>query len=80
MYMVRCADGRLYTGVTTDVQRRVAEHNGQGETSGAGAKCTRARRPVAVVYQEAHESRSAACKREWEIKQLSKTEKEALLP
>ncbi|MAZ66163.1 MAG: endonuclease [Kangiellaceae bacterium] len=77
VYMLRCADDTLYTGITTDVARRVKEHN--GEIKGKGAKCTRARRPVKLVYQETCADRSAAGKREWEIKQFSRAEKDALI-
>jgi putative endonuclease len=75
-YMVRCADGSLYTGYATDVARRVAEHN--GEAGHTGSKYTRARRPVVLVYQEAHASRSEAQKREAAIKQLTRLQKEGL--
>lgn len=71
--MVRCADDTLYTGVTTDIARRVAEHN-----SVRAAKYTRARQPVVLVYTEPHESRSAACVRENAIKKLSRTQKQML--
>ena len=74
VYMVRCADQSLYTGITTDVQRRVIEHNGEG-----GARYTRARTPVVLVYQEHVASRSIASKREIAIKKLKKKQKEALL-
>jgi putative endonuclease len=74
--MVRCADGTLYTGVTVDVARRVAEHNGSAKT---GARYTRSRRPVKLVYQERAANRSAACKREYRIKQLTRREKLALI-
>ena len=74
VYMVRCADDTLYTGVTTDVERRLSEHNHGAK----GAKYTRVRRPVSLVYQEAAPCRSSACKREWAIKQLSKSQKLAL--
>ena len=74
VYMVRCADGSLYTGVTTDLQRRVAEHN-----SDKAARYTRSRQPVTLVYQESAASRSLACQREAAIKQLKKRDKEALL-
>lgn len=76
VYMVRCADGTLYTGVATDVARRVAEHNGTGKT---GARYTRTRRPVKLVYQEVAANRSAACKREYRIKQLTRPEKLQLI-
>ena len=76
VYIVRCVDGSLYTGSTTDVERRLAEHN--GERAG-GAKYTRVRQPVALVYRETLESRSAAAKREFEIKQMDKARKERLV-
>lgn len=76
VYLVRCADGSLYAGIATDVERRVQEHNGN---DAAGAKYTRARRPVTLVYQEAVDSRSAALKREHAIRRLSKTAKEKLV-
>ncbi|MFP5408290.1 MAG: GIY-YIG nuclease family protein [Gammaproteobacteria bacterium] len=75
VYMLRCADGTLYTGVTTDVTRRVAEHNGEG---GAGARYTRSRRPVSLVHVEAAASRAAACRREAAIKQLNRARKLAM--
>lgn len=74
VYMLRCADDTLYTGITTDLARRVREHN----ESPRAAKYTRVRRPVSLAYSEEHESRSQAAGREWELKQLSKPEKEAL--
>lgn len=70
VYILRCSDGTLYTGSTDDVGRRVAVHN-----SGKGAKYTRGRTPVEVVYTEKCESYSAALKREYAIKQLSRQEK-----
>ena len=73
--MVRCADGTFYTGITTDPARRLAEHNGTAR----GARYTRARRPVEMVYQEPAASRSAAGQREWQLRRLSKKQKEALL-
>lgn len=75
VYIVRCADGTLYTGVSTDVARRVAEHNGCGKP---GARYTRARRPVTLVYQEAAADRSAAAKREYAIKHMGRSAKLAL--
>lgn len=75
LYIVKCADGTLYTGVTTDVTRRVEEHN----ASPKGAKYTRVRRPVALVHQEAFQDRGAACVREAAIKKLSRDEKMILL-
>ncbi len=77
VYILRCADDTLYTGITTDVERRVREHN--GELKGKGAKCTRARRPVQLIYTELCADRSDAGKREWGIKQLSKNQKEKLI-
>jgi len=76
IYMVRCADNSLYTGIAKDVERRIHEHNSD-DTS--GAKYTKARRPVILVYQEACESRSAATRREYEIRQLGRKGKEKLL-
>jgi len=76
VYMVRCADDTLYTGITRDVVRRVEEHNSD---NALGAHYTRARRPVALVYTQAVESRSAAAKREYEIKQLTRSRKDELL-
>ena len=75
VYMLRCADGSLYTGVTTDVARRVAEHNGDG---GLGARYTRSRRPVELVYVEPAAGRAAALRREVAIKQLDRARKLAL--
>ena len=74
VYMVCCSDGTLYTGITKDVEKRVEEHNNHI----AGAKYTRSRRPVKLVYSEASESRSSASKREHAIKQLTRPEKAAL--
>jgi putative endonuclease len=74
VYVLRCADDTLYTGYTTDVERRVAEHD-----AGEGAKYTRGRTPVELVHVEAFDSRSAAMSREHEIKQLSRGAKESLL-
>jgi len=73
VYVLECSDGTYYTGYTTDVQRRVAEHD-----AGDGAKYTRGRTPVELVYTESFETQSAAMSREYEVKQLSRTEKEAL--
>ena len=70
LYMLRCADGTLYTGITTDVERRLAEHN-----SGKGAKYTRSRRPVEVVYREPCPDKSAALRREIAVKRLSRAHK-----
>ncbi len=67
VYLLRCADGSLYCGITTDPARRLAEHNGAGE---AGARYTRGRRPVELVYQEPQPSRAAASRREAELKRM----------
>ncbi|MBI1284168.1 MAG: GIY-YIG nuclease family protein [Thiobacillus sp.] len=75
VYMVRCADGTLYTGITTDVVRRVAEHNGEGRL---GARYTRSRRPVRLAYMEPACNRAAAARRETVIKQLDRAGKLAL--
>jgi len=75
VYILRCSDDTLYTGITTDVQRRVSEHN----SSEKGAKYTKIRRPVEVVYSEESESRSSASKREYEIKKLKRREKMELI-
>lgn len=71
VYIVECVDGSLYTGVTTDVERRVQEHN----SGRAGARYTRARRPVRLVYSEAAGDRSSALIREIEIKQMDRAAK-----
>ena len=74
VYMLRCKDGTLYTGVTADVERRVAQHN-----AGKGAKYLRGRLPARLVYREACPSRGEALRRELRIKALSRQEKEALI-
>ena len=74
VYVLRCDDDSLYTGYTTDVERRVAEHD-----DGAGAKYTRGRTPVELVHVEGFDTQSAAMSREWEIKQLGRDEKERLV-
>ena len=74
VYVVECADGTYYTGYTTDVDRRVAEHD-----AGEGAKYTRGRAPVELRHVESYDSKSAAMSREYELKQLSRAEKEALV-
>jgi putative endonuclease len=76
VYIVRCTDSTFYTGIAIDVDKRVAEHNGVGRP---GARYTRARRPVKLVYQEAAADRSAAGKREYAIKQLDRTAKRRLI-
>jgi len=75
VYILHCADNTLYTGITTDINRRVQEHN-----SGVkGARYTRARRPVTLAYQESCASRADASRREYSIKQLHRTEKLELI-
>ena len=74
VYLLRCADGTLYAGSTTDVEARAAVHN-----SGRGARYTSGRRPVSVVYQEDCGSKSAALKREHALKRLTRSEKDALI-
>ena len=74
VYVLRCADDSLYTGITNDVRRRCAQHN-----AGTASRYTRGRRPTCLAYQEAHASRSLALKREIAIKALSRREKESLI-
>lgn len=74
VYLLRCADGTLYCGSTTDPQRRAAAHN-----SGRGAKYTRARRPVALVYTERLPSKGDALRREAALKKLPRAHKLALI-
>jgi len=74
VYIVRCADATLYTGIARDVIRRIDEHN----HSQLAARYTRARRPVELVYSEPCDSRSAALRREIAIKKLSRRDKEQL--
>ncbi|ELY46371.1 GIY-YIG nuclease family protein [Natronorubrum sulfidifaciens] len=74
VYVLECADGSLYTGYTTDLERRVREHN-----AGDGAKYTRGRTPVELQYTERFDSKSAAMSREYEIKQLTRQQKERLV-
>lgn len=73
VYVVECHDGTLYTGYTTDVERRVREHN-----AGDGAKYTRGRTPVTLRYSETFETKGDALSREHEIKRLAREEKVAL--
>ncbi len=74
VYVVRCRDGTLYTGVTTDLERRLAEHN-----SGSGGSYTRSRIPLVMVYCEAAKDRSGALRREYAIKRLRRAQKEDLV-
>ncbi len=84
VYILRCADQSYYTGITTDLARRIAEHNGgtagtnSATKSNAGARYTRSRRPLELVYSEACVDRSAALKREYAIKRLSRSKKAEL--
>jgi putative endonuclease len=73
-YLLRCADDTLYCGITNDLTKRLAAHN-----AGDGAKYTRGRLPVRLVYEEACEDKSAALKREMQIKRMPRRAKEALL-
>lgn len=76
VYIVRCSDHTLYTGVTTDPVKRLRQHN--GELVG-GAKYTRARRPVELVWKEQHVDRSGATQREYAIKQMTLWQKRELI-
>ena len=73
-YILKCKDDSLYTGWTNDLKKRITSHN-----AGKGAKYTKARRPVELVYYEEFQTREEAMKREYAIKQLSRKEKEALI-
>ena len=73
-YIVRCADGTLYTGWTNDLEKRLHAHN-----SGEGAKYTRSRRPVELVYYEEHKTKEEAMSREWHIKRMSREKKTELI-
>jgi putative endonuclease len=75
LYILRCADATLYTGITTDVERRVAEHN----VSPLGAKYTRGRRPVELVYVRSFQTRGQALREEARVKQLSRPHKLSLI-
>ena len=70
VYAVRCRDGSIYTGIATDLDRRIRTHN-----SGKGGAYTRSRKPVRLIFQEAHPSRSSALQREAQIKRWSRTRK-----
>ena len=74
VYLLRCADGSLYCGWTTDPEARAAAHN-----QGRGAKYTRSRLPVELVYTEQYEDRHEALSREWHLKRMSHAEKERLI-
>jgi len=75
LYILRCSDNTLYTGISLDVEKRVLQHN----TTDKGAKYTRYRRPVLLVYQEGCIDKSSALKREISIKKMTRQKKEALL-
>lgn len=74
VYILECADDTFYTGITTDLDTRLKEHN-----AGDGARYTRARRPVRLIYSESAPNRSEAQSREYRIKQLSRMEKSRLI-
>jgi predicted GIY-YIG superfamily endonuclease len=74
VYLLRCGDGSLYTGITNDLTRRFNQHN-----AGTASRYTRSRLPVVLVYQEPQESQSHALKRELAIKALTRTQKEAMI-
>lgn len=74
LYIARCHDNTLYTGYTTDLEKREKKHN-----EGKGARYTRGRRPVKIVYHEVFSTNSAAMKREVEVKRLRKKDKESLI-
>jgi predicted GIY-YIG superfamily endonuclease len=74
VYILRCSDDSLYTGITIDVERRTKQHN-----AGTASRYTRTRLPVEVEYQEPHASRSLALKREAEVKAMARLEKESLI-
>ena len=74
LYILCCGDGTLYTGITTDVEKRLAVHR-----AGKGAKYTRGRGPLELVYQEELPDHSAALKREYEVKSMSRQDKEKLI-
>ena len=72
-YMLKCKDGTYYTGYTNDLEKRVNAHN-----EGKGAKYTKGRGPVELIYFEEYEEKSIAMRREWEIKKLTRSQKEEL--
>lgn len=74
VYIVKCRDKTYYTGYTTNIEKRLKAHN-----DGKGAKYTRARLPVELMYQECYETKSEALKREYAIKQLTRSQKEKLM-
>ncbi|VAX07460.1 COG2827: putative endonuclease containing a URI domain [hydrothermal vent metagenome] len=74
VYILKCRDDSYYTGITNDLDKRISDHN-----AGTGAKYTRGRGPVELIYTEPHEGRSSASKREFFIKKLTRRQKEALI-
>ena len=75
VYILKCADNSFYTGITTDINRRLSEHNSDSK----GARYTRTRRPVKLVFQQFFENRSLASKKEYAIKQLNRKQKAELI-
>ncbi|MDH3328585.1 MAG: GIY-YIG nuclease family protein [Desulfobulbaceae bacterium] len=75
VYMVRCCDGTFYTGITNDIEKRIEAHNSGKD----GARYTRSRRPVKLVYSEQVESKSAAARLEYQIKRLPRSKKKRLI-
>ena len=75
VYILECKDGSLYTGITKDINKRLDEHNSNDK----GAKYTKTRRPVKLLYKESSENRSTASKREYEIKQFTRLKKLLLI-
>ncbi len=76
VYILRCADDTLYTGITTDIKRRLYEHNNDNSKA---AQYTKSRRPVNLVFQETFPNRSLASQREYQIKKFSRTQKFELI-
>ncbi len=76
LYIIRCRDGTLYTGISTDIDRRFAEHQGRGD---AGSKYLKGRAPLTLLFQERLGSRSLALKVENQVKKLSKAQKEKMI-
>ena len=74
VYILNCADGTLYTGITNDIDRRIKAHN-----AGTASKYTRVRRPVSIVYSEEVETKGDALRRELQIKRLTRSEKMAII-
>lgn len=73
-YIVECSDGSYYTGWTNNLEKRILDHN-----TGCGAKYTKARRPVSLVYYEAFDTKEEAMRREYQVKRLSRHQKEQLI-